>query len=173
MTWNIANEFSEVSTARLVQGCVGYINGFLAIIKRPTMKDCSGQPTSYYSSGHYGVQGLNMQAVCDAKCRFQFFGVVAPGKCVNEVAFERTPLFQYAQQLPDGFALNNSQCCIFGWGKDADNIHWRSRRCPLKGCKQFFLQSIENPYRNAIWYAHKQVAYHARSLADYAYTPTV
>jgi DDE superfamily endonuclease len=68
------------------------------------MKDCSGLPASYFS-GHYGFHGLNVLAVCDAKCRFQFFGIIAPGKCGNQVAFEMAPIFQYAHHLPDGFYM--------------------------------------------------------------------
>jgi hypothetical protein len=41
-----------------------------------------------YMSGHYGMFGLNCQAVYDARERFLFFGVVAPGKTNDSVAFE-------------------------------------------------------------------------------------
>ena len=136
----VANEFSEVSTARLVRGCVGCIDGFLAIIKRPTMKDCSGQPTSYFS-GHYGVHGLTVQAVCDAKCRFQFFGIVAPGKCGDQVAFERTPLFQYAQQLPDSFYIIGDAAYSVG-EKMLTPFTGGHRGDPSKDAYNFFLSQL-------------------------------
>ncbi|KAI2500231.1 nuclease [Fragilaria crotonensis] len=63
-----------------------------------------GQPSTSFPSGHYGVFGLNVQAVvCDIQCCFMFFGVVAPGKCGNQVAFERSLLFEYINELPDGY----------------------------------------------------------------------
>jgi hypothetical protein len=34
-----------------------------------------------------------------------FFGVVAPGKCGDQVAFERTPLYDYVRNLPPGYYL--------------------------------------------------------------------
>lgn len=90
---NVATDFSAVSTANLVRGCVFFIDGILGISKRPTMKESSGDPRSFYSD-HYDVYGLNVQAVCDVNCRFLFFGVVAPGKCGDQVAFECTPIFE-------------------------------------------------------------------------------
>ena len=38
--------------------------------------------------------GLNVQAVCNSNCCFLYFGVVAPGKCPDQKAFERTKRFQ-------------------------------------------------------------------------------
>jgi hypothetical protein len=100
----VATDFAALSTANLVRGCVGCIDGFFAISKRRTMMESSGHPRSFFSD-HYGVYGLNVQAVCDVNCCFLFFGVVAPGKCGNQVAFERTPLFEYIKHLPDGYYM--------------------------------------------------------------------
>jgi DDE superfamily endonuclease len=73
------------------------------------MKDSNYTPHAFYS-GHYGVSGLNVeQAVCDKQSHFIFFGVVAPGKCGNQVAFERTPLWHYIRDLPAGyFVIGNA-----------------------------------------------------------------
>ncbi len=54
-------------------------------------------PGAFFS----GVFGLNVQVVC---C-FQWFGVVTPGKCGDQVAFEQTPLFQYVKRLADGYYI--------------------------------------------------------------------
>ncbi len=51
-------------------------------------------------SGHYGVYGLNIEAICDVQSRFLFIGVDAPCKCGDQDAFKRTPFFQYTQKLP-------------------------------------------------------------------------
>ena len=100
----VANDFAAKSAGNLVRGCVGCIDGFLAITKRPRMKESMGQSRAFYS-GHYGVYGLNFQAVCGIQCRFMFFGVVAPGKCGDQVAFELPPLSEYTKQLPDGYFI--------------------------------------------------------------------
>ena len=57
---------------------------------------------SYYS-GHYESYGLNCQAVCDSNLKFLFFGVVAPGKTNDNVAFPRCiELFKVMENLPLG-----------------------------------------------------------------------
>ena len=45
---------------------------------------------------------LNVQAVCISNCCFLYFGVVAPGKCPDQKAFERTKLFQIVSNLRPG-----------------------------------------------------------------------
>jgi hypothetical protein len=56
-------------------------------------------------SGHYGVYGLNVQAVCNYRSRFSYFAVVAPGKCSDQVAFESTLLPELMQAFPVGTYL--------------------------------------------------------------------
>jgi hypothetical protein len=125
----VAKAFASVSTGNLVRGCFGCIDGFLAITKQPTKKESMGKPGAFFS-GHYSVFGLNVQAVCDIKCCFQFFGVVAPGKCGDQVAFERTPLFQYVKHvkcLPDGYYIIGDAAYSVG-EKNVDSIHrWPSK----------------------------------------------
>ena len=71
-----------------MRGFVGAsIDGFLATINRPTIFESSNNPGSFFS-GHYMTYGINVQAVCDADSRFIYFGVIAPGKCGDQVAFE-------------------------------------------------------------------------------------
>ena len=49
------------------------------------------------------VTGLNCQAVCDSNLKFIFFGVVAPGKTNDNVAFPRCiNLYQTMENLPLG-----------------------------------------------------------------------
>ena len=69
----VARGFEELSsTFQLIRGCIGCINGFLATTTRPTMKDCNNNPGAFLS-GHYGMFGLNVQAVCDRHSRFLFW----------------------------------------------------------------------------------------------------
>ena len=51
---------------------------------------------------HHGLQLVVykvVQAVCDNNCWFLYFGVVAPGKCPDQKAFERTKLFKIVSNL--------------------------------------------------------------------------
>ena len=96
--------FKKKSSNGIHPGCIGAIDGFLAKIKCPTMKECNMNPKSYYS-GHYSTHGLNVQAVCDVRCRFIFFAVAAPGSTANQTAFEKTALEQFIQSLPAGIYI--------------------------------------------------------------------
>ena len=95
------NGFLEKSEQQLFCGCIGSIDGYLQPISKPRKKDCDGFPQAYWS-GHYMSYGLNVQAVCDSNCCFLYFGVVAPGKCPDQKAFERTKLFQIVSNLRPG-----------------------------------------------------------------------
>ena len=46
-----------------------------------------------------------MQAVCDADSRFIYFGVIAPGRCSDQVAFERTSIFDQVAAFDTEFYL--------------------------------------------------------------------
>jgi DDE superfamily endonuclease len=86
-----ALKFANKSSERVMIGCVGAIDGLFVKICSPSMKDCGYNPQAYFS-GHYMAHGLNIQAVCDSDRRFTFFGVVAPGKSSDQLAFKRTSL---------------------------------------------------------------------------------
>jgi hypothetical protein len=85
-------------------GYVGCIDGYLATITRPRLDKCNWNPQAYFS-GHYRVYGLNVQAVCNYRSRFTYFAVVAPSKCSDQVAFERTLLPELMQAFPVGTYL--------------------------------------------------------------------
>jgi hypothetical protein len=65
----------------------------------------SATGTAGILSGHYGVYGLNVQAVCDYRSRLTYFALVAPGKCSDQVAFERSLLPELMQAFPVGTYL--------------------------------------------------------------------
>ena len=94
-------QFCDISSNNVISGCVGAIDGLLFVIKCPSMKDSNNNPSSYYS-GHYCCHGLNIQAICDASCRFIFFAVAAPGKSSDQAAIERTALPTSLDGLPLG-----------------------------------------------------------------------
>lgn len=47
-----------------------------------------------YYSGHYQVFGLNIQAICDAKLRFIYFAIAAPGRTNDARAVQKCTLLQ-------------------------------------------------------------------------------
>ena len=96
--------FRARSKSGIMAGCVGCIDGYLATIMQPRRNECNGNPGAFYS-GHYGVYGLNVQAICNHKSQFIFFAVVAPGKCGDQVAFERTSIPTLMQAFPLGTYL--------------------------------------------------------------------
>ena len=67
-------------------GCVGAIDGLFVMVCRSLMKECGYIPKANFS-GHYMAYALNIQAICDSDCRFTFFGIVAPGKTSDQLAF--------------------------------------------------------------------------------------
>jgi hypothetical protein len=97
----VCKQFKSRSLNQLMRGCVGCIDGYLAVTVRPSMADSEHNPGAF-RSGHYSVYGLNVQAMCDYRSRFTFFAVAAPGKCANQVAFERTSLPALMEALPIG-----------------------------------------------------------------------
>lgn len=85
------------------KGCVGAVDGFLALIDRPYF--WKGNPEDFYS-GHYAHLGLNVQAMCDHECRFTYFKVAAPGKTPDSTAFFGCEeLSTWLDDLPTG--MNN------------------------------------------------------------------
>jgi hypothetical protein len=64
-------QFQEISSNSVISGCPGAIDGLLAVVKCPSMKDRDNNPCSYYS-GHYCCHGLNIQAICDVPCCITF-----------------------------------------------------------------------------------------------------
>jgi DDE superfamily endonuclease len=99
-----SEDFKTRSKSGIIAGCVGCIDGYLATITKPRLDECNRNPQAYFS-GHYGVYGLNVQAVCDYRSRFTYFAVVAPGKCSDQVAFERTSLPELMKAFPVGAYL--------------------------------------------------------------------
>ena len=60
-------------------------------------------PSISFFSGHYQTYGINVQAACDAKCRFITSVCVAASGGTNDIAaFRKCPLFQQVQRLPIG-----------------------------------------------------------------------
>lgn len=83
-----ADGWNKVSQAfGVFYGVVGAIDGLLIHTNKPAKDEVSNQADFY--NGHYMRFGLNIQAVCDAKCRFIYFCVSSPGKTNDARAFSR------------------------------------------------------------------------------------
>jgi hypothetical protein len=95
--------FKNISYARVMDGFVGELDGYLMRITAPSQAQC-GNVTAYFS-GHYCSYGVNLQAMCDADCRFTFFSLAAPGKTNDNVAIKKTSLPAWLELLPPGYFI--------------------------------------------------------------------
>ena len=137
--------FSSRSSNKVLRGCIGALDGFLAKINCPSMEDCKNNADAYFS-GHYQTHGINVQAVCDHKSRFIFFAVAAPGKTADQVAFKRTSLPAVLAKLPSGMyvavdaAYMLTETCMFPFtgsqrkdkDKDAFNFYLSQLRIQIE-----------------------------------------
>lgn len=95
--------FQLISRDGVMQGCIGAIDGFLLKIIAPPAKQV-GNVSSYYS-GHYCTYGINVQAICDADCRFYFIALAAPGKTGDVKAISKTSVPCWLECLPPGYFI--------------------------------------------------------------------
>jgi len=93
--------FQNKSSNGVLDGCVGALDGWLCRIKVPTQKETAN--ISAYFSGHYQCYGVNVQACCDARCRFTWFSVRSPGGTGDSRAFYGTGLKAFLEVIPRGF----------------------------------------------------------------------
>ena len=128
-------DFNEsVTRPTPMKGCVGALDGYLALIDKPVCKGSS----DYYFSGHYFHHGLNVQAMCDHMCRFTYFNVIAPGKCPDSVALQKClDLLDWLSELPTG--RNDSECYFIL--ADAAYICNRKVLTPFKGPQKLVPQN--------------------------------
>ena len=139
------NGFLEKNEQQLFCECIGAIDGYLQPISKPRKKDCDGFRQAYWS-GHYMSYGLNVQAVCDSNCCFLYFGVVAPGKCPDQKAFERTKLFKIVSNLllvgqyivvgDAVYTLTDQVLCPFVGSQ------WHQRESTNKDAYNYFLSQL-------------------------------
>jgi hypothetical protein len=74
-----ASGFASRSTHLVFLKCVGALDGLLVKIVEPS--NVTNQRD--YFSGHYQHMGINIQAMCDSKCRFIYVAVGGPGNFIN------------------------------------------------------------------------------------------
>ena len=97
----IAEGFERVSHSGVIKNCVGAIDGYLLTISTPRKSDANNVRS--YFSGHYQRNGINIQATCDADCRFTFMGIGGPGVTKDRQGVKESGLFAKVQRLPGRF----------------------------------------------------------------------
>ena len=76
-----------MSSQAATKGCVACLDGYLHQIKVPSSSE-TGNVKAYFP-GHYKTYGINVQAVCDHKCRFVYAALAAPGGTNDIAAIKR------------------------------------------------------------------------------------
>jgi hypothetical protein len=97
----LAIDFQSKSSMGVLDGCVGALDGWLCRIKVPTAKDTAN--IAAYFSGHYQHHGVNVQACCDARCKFTYLSVRSPGGTGDSRAFYGMALQHFLEVIPRGF----------------------------------------------------------------------
>ena len=95
-----SNKFMELSSHHVIKGCVGCLNGWLCSIKTPSKKETRN--SKCFFSGHYQKMGINVQAVCDADCKFTYFAIAAPGGANDCRAYSMLSLKDIVDKLKPG-----------------------------------------------------------------------
>lgn len=97
-----AAEFSRRSAFPSVfRHCVGARDGLFIKTRQPTKKEASN--VRAYYSGHKKGFGLNMQAVCNAQCRFVAFACNTAGSTNDYVAFRHSFMYGHWPTLPEPY----------------------------------------------------------------------
>ncbi len=97
----VAIEFQGKSSFGVLDGCVGALDGWLCRIKIPLGKDISN--IGFFYSGRYCCYGINVQAVCDSRCRFTYLSCRNPGGTGDSRDFRGTASSYFLQEIPSDF----------------------------------------------------------------------
>jgi hypothetical protein len=103
-----ARRFASKSSADIIRGCMGAIDGILICIIQPTRNSKGTYEVINvrdFFLGHYKHLGLNAQAVSDERLRFPYAGVAMPGSQPDCSAYAVTSLKKKVESLPPGFHL--------------------------------------------------------------------
>ena len=95
--------FNAKSTDRFMAGCIGCIDGWLCPIRAPSQRE-AGNVNAFFS-GHYQCYGLNVQAVCDHRCRFTYAAIANPGSSSDLRAYDKCALKRIVDGLPIGYFI--------------------------------------------------------------------
>eukprot|EP00918_Siedleckia_nematoides_P006260 GHVU01013600.1.p1 GENE.GHVU01013600.1~~GHVU01013600.1.p1 ORF type:complete len:446 (+),score=19.66 GHVU01013600.1:210-1547(+) len=106
-----AAAWANLSSHRVVLGCVGAMDGVLVRIRAPSRRE-TGHVRSYFS-GHYHCYGVLVLAVCDHMCRFTHLAVASPGGGSDINAFRNGHIRRLTDRLPMGrfVVADNAYIC--------------------------------------------------------------
>ncbi|KAE9113428.1 hypothetical protein PF007_g10749 [Phytophthora fragariae] len=96
-----ASEFAAISSNNILTGCIGCLDGWLCEIKAPSSNEVPDVSSFFF--GHYLTYGINVQAMCDASCKFIGYCFNSPGKVSDSVAFKKWQVSEDITELPFGF----------------------------------------------------------------------
>ena len=96
-----AAKFETKSYDGIIKNCVGVLDGYLVSINTPP-KRLAKNVRSYFS-GHHQRYRINVQACCDADCRFTFIGVGGPGVTKDRQGIKESGLDAKVDALPIGY----------------------------------------------------------------------
>jgi hypothetical protein len=96
-----AASFENISHRGVIKICAGVLDGFLLAIITP--RKLHAKNVRSYFSGHYQKYGINIQACCDAHCRFTFLGIGGPGVTKDRTAVKESGLLEKIESLPAGY----------------------------------------------------------------------
>jgi hypothetical protein len=91
----------RVSTVNAIPNCISVVDGYLLRITTPNKKEAMNVRSFF--SGHYQCHGVNIQAACDADCRFTYLAMAAPGVTADRDAILECSLFDLIEALPFGY----------------------------------------------------------------------
>ena len=104
-----AADFNAISSHGVIKGCVGALDGLLVETEAPSSKQVAN-PRSFFS-GHCHRLGINVQAACDAHCRFTHFDARHPGSTNDAIAHAHSQLPDMLAELPLGkFIVADNAC---------------------------------------------------------------
>ena len=98
---NLAAKFEDISFRGIIKNCVSAVDGYLLSTNTPTKHYAKN--VRQYFSGHYQKYGINIQASCDADCRFTFLGVGGPGVTKDRTGIQESGLYNRVEGLPQGY----------------------------------------------------------------------
>jgi hypothetical protein len=101
----VMEDFKAISVGGVMNGCIGCVDGWVCVIKSPTAADAGDVGTGRYFNGHYSCPGINVQAVCDAHCRFTAIDASFPGSTNDARAFRDTGVARMLGSLPAGMYI--------------------------------------------------------------------
>jgi hypothetical protein len=98
----LASELQKFAAdfAAKLNGCIAAQDGWLCRIQVPP--EAKTMNKSSYFSRHHQCHGFNVQAACDAVCRFIFVSTRCPGGTGDSKAFYGTGSAMFLQEIPSG-----------------------------------------------------------------------